>query len=186
MYLWHYSQKLVSKNSRTPIFFQDPIHRWTAPINTWLWTHERTSRALTGLSSLIVDFFAVYLIAESLFGRGFRVFLALFFVFFLRQICQLLLPLAIPDKMLWKDPGIPSLVVTYEVSNDFFFSGHTAIAVLAAWQMTRYNFPGVVPLALGLVAFEIAFVLATRSHYLLDVVVGIAAAFCGIELFLSV
>jgi len=34
--------------------------------------------------------------------------------------------------MIWRHPGIPSLLVTYDVATDFFFSGHTAIAVLAS------------------------------------------------------
>ena len=34
--------------------------------------------------------------------------------------------------MIWRNPGFPSLLVTYGVSNDFFISGHTAIAVLGA------------------------------------------------------
>jgi len=37
-----------------------------------------------------------------------------------------------PPGMLWRDPGFPSLLVTYSVGNDFFFSGHTAFAVFGA------------------------------------------------------
>ena len=39
--------------------------------------------------------------------------------------------------MIWHDPGFPSFLVTYHVANDFFFSGHTAIAVFGAIELSR-------------------------------------------------
>ena len=41
--------------------------------------------------------------------------------------------------MMWNNPGVPSLLVTYETTNDFFFSGHTAIAVLGCIELIRYR-----------------------------------------------
>jgi len=40
-----------------------------------------------------------------------------------------------PPNMIWHYPGFPSLLVTYHVANDFFFSGHTAIAVFGAIEL---------------------------------------------------
>jgi hypothetical protein len=41
--------------------------------------------------------------------------------------------------MIWHDPGFPSLLVTDHVANDFFFSGHTAIALFGALELSRFR-----------------------------------------------
>ena len=57
-----------------------------------------------------------------------------------------------PRGMIWRNPGVPSLLVTYGVSADFFISGHTGIAVLGAIEAARL-LPWWVGLAAGVVAF---------------------------------
>ena len=68
------------------------------------------------------------LLGSWLFGGSVRPFLGLVLLMALRQLVQSLCPLPAPG-MIWHYPGFPSLLVTYRVANDFFFSGHTAIAV---------------------------------------------------------
>jgi len=97
-------------------------------------------------------------------------------VFGLRQICQGLCALPPPDGIIWRDPGFPSLVVTYGVGNDFFFSGHTAIAVLGAVELARLGRRWLVPVALAIVVFQSAVVLVLRAHYTMDVFTGIVTA----------
>jgi hypothetical protein len=75
-------------------------------------------------------------------------------------------------------------LVTYEVGNDFFFSGHTAIAVLGAIEATMLASAGALawPFAVAaiLIAFGEAFVvLLLRAHYTLDVITAVFAAFCA-------
>jgi membrane-associated phospholipid phosphatase len=67
--------------------------------------------------------------------------------------------------------------VTYHVANDFFFSGHTAIAVFGAIELSRLRRNWVTACAVVLVFFEVATVLILRAHYTMDVFAGIAAAF---------
>jgi membrane-associated phospholipid phosphatase len=67
--------------------------------------------------------------------------------------------------------------VTYSVGNDFFFSGHTALAVLGAIEAANYG-----PIWLAIIVMVIALgeaviVLVLRAHYTLDVVAGALAAF---------
>jgi hypothetical protein len=70
--------------------------------------------------------------------------------------------------MIWHYPGFPALLVTYGVSYDLFFSGHTAIAVFGAVELARL---GGRWLAAGLLiaVFEALTVLALRAHYTMDV-----------------
>ena len=69
----------------------------------------------------------------------------------LRQISQGMCSLPKPPGVLWMDPGFPTLLVTYKVSNDFFFSGHTALAVLSAIEIC-----GIGPWWLGMTVILIA------------------------------
>jgi membrane-associated phospholipid phosphatase len=78
--------------------------------------------------------------------------------------------------MIWRYPGFPSLLVTYKVGNDYFFSGHTAIAVFGAIELIRLRRRWLTVLALLIVIFEIATVLILRAHYTMDVFTGAVTA----------
>jgi membrane-associated phospholipid phosphatase len=100
-------------------------------------------------------------------------------LFFFRQVCQAICALPVPPKMIWHHPGFPSLLVTYGTSNDFFISGHTAIAVLGAMEVGR-----LLPVEFGIAAavvavLEGAVVIVLRAHYTMDVLGAIVAAYCA-------
>ena len=63
----------------------------------------------------------------------------LLILYALRQICQGLCALPPPDGMIWRRPGIPSLLVTYGTATDLFFSGHTAIAVFGCIELAHWR-----------------------------------------------
>ena len=128
---------------------------------------------LTGMLSLI---------AMAVFGPSFAPFLGLLIVFGLRQISQLCCTLPPPPGMIWRDPGVPSLLVTYGVSNDLFFSGHTALAVLAAIEICQ-SAPWWLGAAAVLVALgEAVIVIVLRAHYTMDVITGALAAWFAADL----
>jgi membrane-associated phospholipid phosphatase len=74
------------------------------------------------------------------------------------------------------------LLVTYGVANDFFFSGHTGIAVYGAVEIGRMKGPAGMLLGTMIVAFEASAVLVLRAHYTMDVLTGALAALCVAEL----
>jgi uncharacterized protein involved in cysteine biosynthesis len=78
--------------------------------------------------------------------------------------------------MIWHYPGFRSLLVTYRVANDFFFSGHTAIAVFGALELARFRRKWLTFMAILIVIFEVATVLILRAHYTMDVFTGAVAA----------
>src|SRR5260370_20783204 len=84
--------------------------------------------------------------------------------------------------MIWHDPGFPSLLVTYHVANDFFFSGHTAIAVFGAVELSRLRWRWLTIATVLIVVFQIATVLILRAHYSMDVFDGLLAALCIVSL----
>src|SRR5262249_55204202 len=102
----------------------------------------------------------------------------LLLIFGLRQICQAMCRLPVPPGSIWRYPGVPSLVVTYGVSNDLFFSGHTALAVFGAMEVARLGHPVLITLMVAVIVFELIAVLLLRAHYTVDVYPGaVTAAF---------
>jgi len=128
------------------------------------------------VSSALIDLLALFLLLRWLFGPSVRPFLGLFLLMVLRQIVQAFCALPQPPNLIWHYPGFPSLLVTYSVAGDFFFSGHTAIAVFAATETARLKKNWLTTLAMLIVLFEIVTVLALRAHYTMDVFTGLVAA----------
>ena len=102
--------------------------------------------------------------------------LALLMLFALRQIIQGLCPLPPPQGMIWHHPGFPSLLVTYGVPNDLFFSGHTALAVLGGCVLAKSLRKIGIILGLLIAFFEIATVILLRAHYTMDIFTGAMTA----------
>jgi hypothetical protein len=127
-------------------------------------------------SSAIIDALGIFLLAASIFGPSVRPFLGLLLLFAMRQICQLVCALPPPAGMIWHSPGWPSLLVTYDVATDFFFSGHTGLAVLGAVELARVGGRRWLVIGLLIVVFEAGTVLVLRAHYTMDVFTGAVAA----------
>ena len=83
--------------------------------------------------------------------------------------------------MIWEDPGFPSLLVTYKVANDFFFSGHTAIAVYGALELCRFQNLFIKILAILIGFYLISSVILLRAHYTMDVFTGLLAAILAFQ-----
>jgi PAP2 superfamily protein len=127
-------------------------------------------------SSAIIDMLGIFILASTIVGRSITPFLGLIMLFALRQIIQGLCPLPPPDGMIWHHPGFPSLLVTYGVPNDLFFSGHTAIAILGACVIGKaWGKTGII-LGLFIAIFEIATVVLLRAHYTMDIFTGAITA----------
>ncbi len=137
------------------------------------------ANALLVTSSGFIDAFGIFLLGSSLFGPSLRPGIGLLLVFALRQIAQLTCALPMPPGMIWRHPGVPSLLVTYDVANDYFFSGHTAIAVLGAIEVAKIAPPGVALAAAVVACLEALTVLVLRAHWTMDVLTGAVAACCA-------
>lgn len=173
---WFWTQSLIGKREFPTNGIGDGLHTVSAPMNQYLLDHPGAADSLLIVSSAGIDLFAIFLLGRSIFGPTIRPFLGLLLLFALRQICQGLCALPPPEHMIWRDPGFPSLLVTYGVSNDLFFSGHTAIAVFGAIELARLEqrWLGVAGAIIAL--FEVATVVVLRAHYTMDVFTGAVAA----------
>lgn len=175
--LWFWTQSLIARKSAAKEGIGDIVHELTARWHHYFAMNARAANAALITSSIFIDLIGLSLIGAAIFGPTFAPFLAILIVFGLRQLCQGLCTLPPPPGIIWRNPGFPALLVTYEVGNDFFFSGHTALAVLGAIEAAQFG-PAWLAVVVAVIAFgEMLIVLVLRAHYTLDVVAGALAAF---------
>ena len=175
--VWFWTQSLLARKSAAKNGIGDAVHDLTARWHHYFSTHQRAANAALITSSLFIDLIGLTLIGAAIFGPTFAPFLAILIVFSLRQICQSICTLPPPPGIIWRNPGFPALLVTYEVGNDFFFSGHTALAVLGAIEAAQFGPLWLAGLAAVVALGEMFIVLVLRAHYTLDVLAGAFAAF---------
>jgi hypothetical protein len=173
---WFWTQSLIGHRAVSGQAIGDELHVLTAPAHQYLLEHPRAANGLLVTSSVFIDLFALFLLGRTIFGPTFRPFIGLLMLFALRQICQALCTLPPPEEMIWRNPGFPSLVVTYGVANDLFFSGHTAIAVFGAVELARLGGRWLGVLGFSIALFEVATVLILRAHFTMDVFTGAVTA----------
>jgi len=176
LFLWFWTQSLLGSRP-VPAKIGDGLHDLTASTNSYLLSHPKSANALLIASSAIIDMLRIYILASTIVGRSITPFLALLMLFATRQIIQSLCPLPPPHGLIWHHPGFPSLLVTYSVPNDLFFSGHTALAILGACVLGKsLPKPIGIPLGLLIVLFEITTVILLRAHYTMDIFTGAITA----------
>jgi hypothetical protein len=174
--LWFWTQSLIGARVAPASGIGDGLHNLTAGLNSYFGRNAGAANALLIVSSGLIDALGLFLLGRWLFGGSVRPFLALFLLMTLRQAMQSICALPPPPNMIWHYPGFPSLLVTYQVANDFFFSGHTAIAVFGAIEISRLRRNWLTAFAVLIVIFEVATVLILRAHYTMDVFTGTVAA----------
>jgi hypothetical protein len=174
--VWFWSQALIGQRAFPEGRIGDRLLDLTAPLNRFLLLHSRWADRLLIASSALIDMLGLFLIGLAVFGPSIRPFLGMLILFVLRQVCQGLCALPSPEGMIWRDPGFPSLLVTYGVATDLFFSGHTAIAVYGCLELGRLGGTPAIVLGTLIALFEVGAVLVLRAHYTMDVFTGAVTA----------
>jgi len=174
--LWFLSQRMIGARSVKDGAIYDHMHVLTAAWNAWLHRNPGHANALLIVTSLCVDAATLFVLIYAVVGPSFMPFWGLFALFLLRQLSQAAVALPLPQGVIWRDPGFPSLFVTYGVGNDFFFSGHTALAVYGAMQIATLHIPSLTALAYVIAALQALAVIVLRAHWTMDVIAGVFAA----------
>jgi hypothetical protein len=174
--VWFWTQSLIGSRGLPASGIGDGLQNLTAGLNAHLLEAPRAANALLIVSSALIDVIGLFLLGIWIFRGTVGPFLGLLLLLGLRQVMQALCALPAPPNLIWHYPGFPSLFVTYGVANDYFFSGHTGIAVLGAIEAARLRRGWLMAIAVAVVAFEIATVLIVRAHYTMDVFTGVVAA----------
>ncbi|HEY1784252.1 MAG TPA: phosphatase PAP2-related protein [Pirellulales bacterium] len=173
---WFTTQAMIGHREVGGEGITDLVHRWSAPWHDYFFEHPHEADLLLVASSAVIDALGIFLILSAIFGRSLRPLLALLMLFALRQACQGLCSLPTPEGMIWRSPGVPSLLVTYGVATDLFFSGHTGLAVLGAIELARTGKPWLKWLGLAVAVFEAGTVLILHAHWTMDVYAGAVTA----------
>lgn len=174
--IWFWTQSLIGARALPASGIGDGLHSFTAGLNAYFLGAPAAANALLIASSALIDAIGLFLLGMWIFGGTVRPFLGLLLLLGLRQVMQALCALPAPPNLIWHYPGFPSLFVTYGVANDYFFSGHTGIAMLGAIEMARLRRSWLTAVAVVVVIFEISTVLILRAHYTMDVFTGGIAA----------
>ena len=174
--LWFWTQSLIGARATPTECVGDQLHELTADANRWFARVPFRADVLLVWSSLVIDLVGGFVLVRSIFGPSIRPFLGLLAIFALRQAAQATTALPPPEAMIWRDPAWPSLLVTYGVATDFFFSGHTAIAVWGGLEIGRLPIKGAAVLGTLVALFEVATVIILRAHYTMDVFTGVVVA----------
>jgi len=180
--IWFWTQSLLGHRAAAGSGIHDGLHDLTAGLNAYFYHSPLAANVLLIVSSALIDALGLFLLGRWLFGPSVRPFLGLVLLLGVRQILQAICALPAPANMIWHYPGFPSALVTYSVGNDFFFSGHTAIAVFGASEISRLGQRWLTMLAVAVVLFEVATVLILRAHYTMDVFTGLLAALWVVQL----
>ncbi|PVI05428.1 hypothetical protein DM02DRAFT_99615 [Periconia macrospinosa] len=187
LYFWYYTQSLLShrtlpaQEATSVSSIHDEVHSLTSGLHARISRSTKLTNVLLATSSATMDLLALFLLTIAIFGPTFAPAVGLILLLSLRQLAQSFCRLPLPIGIIWRNPGISSIFVTYEVKNDLFFSGHTAFSVYGALIVRSMlgNCVGI-PLGLFLVSFQITVVLLLRVHYTMDVFTGV---FCALYIY---
>ncbi|HEY4575321.1 MAG TPA: phosphatase PAP2-related protein, partial [Thermoanaerobaculia bacterium] len=174
--LWFWTQSLLGQRAAVEGKIGDTLLDLTAPLNRYLRERPRAANALLIVTSALIDLLGLFLIGQAIFGPSARPFVGLLILFGLRQLCQGLCALPPPEGMIWRQPGFPSLLVTYGTATDLFFSGHTAIAVYGCLELAHWGGPAAAVAGIAIAVIEVSAVLVLRAHYTMDVFAGVVTA----------
>jgi hypothetical protein len=174
--VWFWTQALIARRAFPQGQIGDRLLDFTATLNRLLWEHPHWADRVLIVTSAVIDLLGIFLVVLGVFGPSIRPLVGLLLLFALRQVCQGLCALPAPERMIWRDPGFPSLLVTYGTASDLFFSGHTAIAVYGSIELAHYGGPLAVLLGLAIILVEATAVLVLRAHYTMDVFTGAVTA----------
>jgi PAP2 superfamily C-terminal len=178
--IWFVTQHLIKNRPTGEGTIGDGLHALTAPLFRFFTNRPRCADALLILSSFGIDSLGLFVLGWSILGPSVGPFLGMAILFSLRQICQAVCALPSPQGMIWRSPRVPTLLVTYGVANDLFFSGHTAMAVYGAIELARWGGPAWIVVGVALTIFEMATVIVLRAHYTMDVYAGAITAIVSV------
>jgi hypothetical protein len=156
---------------------EDKTFSSTNNINEYFRNDLISTQMLLIISSLSVDLIMILLgVIWIVYGKTWRVFIALLLLYTTKLIIQLLFQEKIPEGYLWNYPGFPSIMISYLKTNDFFFCapvGFLTIACLEFCSLKRFYLFG---LCLAILITQIMARIALRGNYIIDLVSAVILA----------
>lgn len=156
---------------------EDYAHQLTEPINTYLHKNETLRDLILIFGSFYMDCIVIGIgVFWALKCKSWRYLATTFTFYIFRGLVQQTFQMNYPEGYMWDYPGFPSLTVSYLKTNDFFFSGHVGLPVIAALELNKNgrNIWAIVALCGSFVEFVIMIIM--RGHYIIDMITGMIIA----------
>jgi len=84
--------------------------------------------------------------------------------------------------MAWRSPFISSIMVPYDHTRDFYFSGHTGLAVIISLEVMKTKMPLTIKIfSYIMIGWFIFMLISTRVHYSIDIIGGILFGFLSFD-----
>jgi hypothetical protein len=193
-YIGRHLQGIMRKNRSIENggHLRDDIMDWFYPWNRYLRkpSSEILRQFLMLFASVSVDFTLLCLWASFVLFGFTRLFGVFLLQMFLRELLVLSFHLPVPKDIIWCAPfDFPTIFLDYKVPHDLFFSGHISLCCIAiCFLAEQFQWLGF-GLGVGLLVFNVVFLLAYRIHYTADIyaaIVTTVALYCGLAHFLRV
>ena len=172
----------------SPLCIKDLPIRLTENLNHYFKKSHKIRNFSMIISSFCLDLLVIITsLAWIKYGRNWRPCLALFLFFSLKIFCNYLFSVKVREDSLWGYPGFPSLIVSYETNNDFFFSGYIGLNVICCFELYKLEFKFASILGTLYLIFQILIYIILRANYFIDIIASLFAAhyFCYISDFYS-
>lgn len=187
-YLWFLSHTQTLIGVRPLVeSLVDHSHEFTAWFNDHVNTTLTSEIFFQSLSGFLLDLALLALCVRFITASSHQPRISFALVGIMRQCSQFMVSLPLPKGLNFRHPGFPTLFVTYNVANDFYFSGHTANCVLFALELSRmtrdaygkYSTMHVAAIVFGWLSsiVQVFLVLGFRSHYIMDVITALLAVY---------
>ena len=177
-----------SSISNSHVIF-DKTFEWTEGINHYLRDNKLAADVTITAVNFVIDILFVLIILEALLNN-IKIISGYFIILFLRQISQYIVDLPIPTEILWYNPHIiPSITADYDISSDFFFSGHTATTIYISFILCRTYLSGFfwrIILPTEVVLFTIIVLISLRAHYYMDIYAGMMTSILALLTYYSI
>jgi membrane-associated phospholipid phosphatase len=177
----------------------DKLHELFEPLNEIALTNIYFRNTLIIISTLIMDVTIVYMVVYGFVEKSYKTYICLSIMYICRFMCQLIVQLPYPQKLLWTKQMFPSVSATYHIDHDFYFSGHTAISLLFALrifntinnsnikllQQLRKNkliIRCIQTFAVLQLIMQIICILILRFHWSQDIITGLFVAYASYKL----
>lgn len=167
--IWLCTQKLLFfSNTENRLIDRLIDNPWVNQCNAYLRKpgNQGLCKWIFIITSLMIDLSYIVFVIQFIFYNTNRYFCLFLCGLVTRQVCQYIARFPHPKDVIWFDPGFPSLCVTYEVSNDYFFSGHTYSALVLGSMFWNMGLPIT---SIVLITTEIGMIILFKAHYFVDI-----------------
>jgi len=153
----------------------DCLYDWgfkiTRHMNYWYRDHTTTRDVIVALSSFLMDVtfltFCTYFVTKC---RTLRPLACIILVYAIRSLFQTIFQMRLPPHRQWEYPGVPSLVVPYDETYNFFYSGHIGCTSLMALEYRLTKYYKLSYMMIFVIVFEVYVLTTMECHYGIDII----------------